>query len=139
MPSVLDASAMLALAQGEPGAEIVEAALDWPGNTCYAHHANLCEVYYVTARRSGSDGARLVVDELVTTAGLVPFADPDMEFVWEVAELRARITAKRLAPSMADCCCIAAARAIGCELLTADRSDFQPVAALGLCQVTFIR
>jgi predicted nucleic acid-binding protein len=139
MPAVLDASAMLALAQGEPGSEVVAAALERPGNTCYAHPANLCEVYYVTARRSGSDGARLALAELLTTAGVVPFADPDLEFVWEVAELRARITAERLAPSMADCCCIAAARAIGCELLTADRSDFQPVAALGLCQVTFIR
>ena len=139
MPRVLDASAMIALARNEPGAPVVIDALIQPGNPCYAHHENLCEVYYTTARRSGDDHATLTVEELLGTAGVVPFATPDLEFLWEVGRLRARITGERLAASLADCYCIATARALGCELLTADRGEFEPIVALGLAQVAFIR
>jgi PIN domain nuclease of toxin-antitoxin system len=46
----LDASAMLALARNEPGADVVMAALLDPTELCYAHSVNLCEVFYTLAR-----------------------------------------------------------------------------------------
>ena len=139
MPSVFDASAMLALARGEHGADVVQAALARPGNRCYAHHENLFEVYDVTARRSGEDAAALVVTELLSTAGIVPFANPDLDFVWEAARLHVRMQSEGSGSSRADCYAMATARALGCELLTADREDFTAAAAAGLCQVRLIR
>jgi PIN domain nuclease of toxin-antitoxin system len=139
MPSVLDTSAMLAVVRGEPGAGIVLVALARQGNTCYAHEVNLCEVFYVLTREVGEEAATLAQRHLLETAGIVPFANPDREFIWEVGRLRARITSERLAASLADCFCVATARHFGCELLTADHREFDPVVAMGLRQVTFIR
>jgi predicted nucleic acid-binding protein len=139
MPSVLDTSALLALARNEPGADQVIDTLGTPGNDCYVHQTNLCEIYYATARYYGEDHAALTVHELLHTAGILPFASPDLQFIWEVGRLRARITSERLSASLADCFCIATARYLGCDLLTSDRREFEPVAALGLCQVLFIR
>jgi PIN domain nuclease of toxin-antitoxin system len=139
MPSVLDASAILALVQNEPGAAEVLAALGTPGNICYAHQVNLIEVFYARARQVDEECARNELGFLVQTAGIMPFTDPDPEFGWEVGRLRALITSERLAASLADCFCIATARAFGCELLTADKREFEPIAALDLCQVRFIR
>jgi PIN domain nuclease of toxin-antitoxin system len=139
MPTTLDSSAMLALVQSEPGAAVVDAALTLAGNICYAHEVNLCEVFYQQARRMGEDVAQESLRYLLEDTGVVPFANPDREFLWEVGRLRARVTSERLAASLADCFCIATARHLGCAVITSDRAEFEPVAALGLCQVTFIR
>jgi hypothetical protein len=77
--------------------------------------------------------------DLIDAIGVIPFENPDLAFVWEVGQLRARVTSERLAASLADCFCVATARALGGELETADRAEFEPLAALGLCRVTFIR
>jgi PIN domain nuclease of toxin-antitoxin system len=139
MPSTLDASAMLALIRSEPGAAVVLAALATPGNTCHAHEVNLCEVFYVRARHTDEETAAEEMRYLLGTAGIRLFTTPGLEFTWEVGRLRARITGERLAASLADCFCVATARALGGDLLTADQTEFEPLAALGLCQVTFIR
>ena len=139
MPSTLDASAMLALVQNEPGAAVVDAALTLAGNICYAHEVNLCEVFYQRIRHVSEVDALDELRYLIEVAGIVPFANPDLEFLWEVGRLRARITGERLAASLADCFCVGTARFLGCELLTADHLEFEPIAHLGLCQVTFIR
>jgi predicted nucleic acid-binding protein len=130
---------MTALILDEPGAEIVLAALTRQVNACLAHEVNLCEVYYTRTRQSDEVTAQAELDFLLGDAGVLPFASPDREFIWEVGRLRARITGGRLAASLADCFGVATARALGCELLTADHTEFEPIAALGFCQVTFIR
>jgi PIN domain nuclease of toxin-antitoxin system len=139
MPSVLDASAMLALARSEPGADLVLAALSTSENPCLAHYVNLCEVFYTTARREGEDEAGELIQLLTGTLGVVPYQNPEAEFYWEVGRLRALATSERLALSLADCFCIATARALSGELLTCDHAEFDPVVGLGLCTVTFIR
>ena len=53
--------------------------------------------------------------------------------------MRAFATSQRLALSLADCFCIATARALGGDILTCDHGEFEPVAAIGLCTVAFIR
>src|SRR5438445_10060708 len=139
MPSVLDASAMVALARGEPGADLVHAALSAPGGLCLAHWVNLCEVFYSTTRRTDEDDAEGVIRLLIDTLGVIPYESPDADFYWEAGRLRAFATSQRLALSLADCFCIATARALGGEILTCDHGELDPVAALGLCTVTFIR
>ncbi len=48
---VLDACAMIAYLNDEPGADVVEAAMIDPMNQCYAHAVNLCEVFYQLRNR----------------------------------------------------------------------------------------
>jgi ribonuclease VapC len=138
MPRVLDSSALLAVVRGEPGANLVTAALADPAD-CYAHEVNLCEMFYVVLGETDTETARGAARQLLDTAGVLAFANPDREFLWEVGQLRARITSERVAASLADCFCMTTARHFGCELLTADHREFEPVAAMGLCQVRFIR
>jgi uncharacterized protein with PIN domain len=139
MPSVLDASAMVALVRDEPGADLVFAALSAPGALCFAHNVNLCELFYTTTRRAGEDDAEAVVRLLIDTLGVIPYESPDEAFYWEVGRLRAFASSERLALSLADCFCIATARALGGELLSGDHGELDPVVAMGICAVTFIR
>ena len=139
MPNVLDASAMLALVQNEPGAAAVRLALAVPGDRCFAHYVNLCEVYYARARQHGEDDAEAAIRFLIDDAGVAPYESPDRDFYWEVGRLRAFATSERLALPLAVCFCIATARALGCELLSCDHGEFDPMVAMGLCAVTFIR
>ena len=76
---------------------------------------------------------------LINEAGVAPYESPDLDFYWEVGRLRAFATSERLALSLADCFCIATARALGCELLSCDHRELDPIASMGLCLVTFIR
>lgn len=133
MPFVLDASATVALAREEPGIERVIEALTEPGEHCFAHFVNLCEVYYPTRRRHAEADAAAVTRVLIDEAGVVSYESPDAAFYWEVGRLRARVTATRLSASLADCFCIATARALDCELLTCDHGEFDRIIPLGLC------
>ena len=139
MSNVLDASAMLALVQDEPGAAAVRLSLAVPGDRCFAHNVNLCEVYYARTRQHGEADAEVVLRFLINEAGVAPYESPDLDFYWEVGRLRAFATSERLALSLADCFCIATARALGCELLSCDHRELDPIASMGLCLVTFIR
>jgi PIN domain nuclease of toxin-antitoxin system len=139
VPFVLDASAMVALAREEPGIERVLDALTEPGEHCFAHYVNLCEVYYTTLRRHAEADAAAVIRVLIDEAGVVPYESPDAAFYWEVGRLRAQVTTARLSASLADCFCIATARALDCELLTCDHREFDRIIPPGLCTVNFIR
>ena len=130
---------MIALAREEPGADRVMDALTEPGERCFAHYVNLCEVYYTTFRRHGEADAATVIRVLIDEAGVVPYESPDAAFYWEVGRLRAQVTTARLSASLADCFCIVTARALGGELLTCDHGEFDRILSLGLCTVTFIR
>jgi PIN domain nuclease of toxin-antitoxin system len=138
-PRVLDASSMLALTKNEPGADQVIDALTTPRERCHAHPVNLCEVYYATAREDGEEDAEAMLHFLLETAGVLPYVDNDMAFLCEAGRLRAFATSQRLAISLADCFCIATARALGADVLTCDHREFDPIIPLGLCPVTFIR
>ena len=58
MRTVLDACAMIAFLRGEPGADVVEAALLAKDRSCLAHAINVCEVFYDFLRASGEQTAR---------------------------------------------------------------------------------
>ena len=59
----------------------------------------------------------------------------DSEFWREVARLKA----VRCKASLADCCALALAKRLGARLVSADRREFQPLLAAGICQIEFIR
>lgn len=61
----LDASAIIALLDAEPGAEVVEDVLTEPGSVCYAHIFNLAEIYYIYFRRGGQVLAESVLQDLL--------------------------------------------------------------------------
>lgn len=64
MNYVLDACAMVAYTEGEPGGAVVAALLSDPTAVCYAHSLNLCEVYYQAIRRSDPRTARAAIASL---------------------------------------------------------------------------
>jgi PIN domain nuclease of toxin-antitoxin system len=129
---------MLALVKNEPGADVVAAFLTNPGNRCFAHPVNLCEVYYPIARDAGEERADRLIQGLFDI-GVTARRDFDLPFCWEVSRLRACFKAEAMRVSLADCFCLATARRLGAELLTCDHAEFDPVVPMDLCTFTFIR
>ncbi len=133
MNHVLDACAMLAYLSGEKGSEVVEALLADPAEVCYAHAVNLCEVYYDFLRRSDEHIAREAVADLLAV-GIIERRDLSRRFWQAVGAHKAR---GRI--SLADCFCIALAQRLSADLVTSDRREFEPLVALGLVAIRFIR
>jgi Uncharacterized protein conserved in bacteria, COG4374 len=116
--AVLDASALLALLKGEPGAERVTEALE---RGAYLSTVNLAEVLSKLADR-GEDPAEAQarmaqVGLLGAVVEVLPFTGED---ALEVARLRALTRAYGL--SFGDRACLALARRLGLPALTAERA-----------------
>lgn len=133
MNLVLDASALIAYLEDEPGAELVEGLLSSLTDVSFVHSINLCEVYYGARREHGEQAAQAAIAELRKT-GLSMREDMD-EDLWKDA---GRFKADYRRISLADCVCAALARRLGGEVVTADR-DYEPLKDAGVCQVRFIR
>ena len=109
---VLDASALLALLQDEPGSEVVEPLIE----TAVVSSVNWSEVAQKSLERDVDiRGLREDLTGLGLT--LAPFTDRDAE---EAAWLRGRT--KDLGLSLADRACLALAGRLGTEVLTTDRA-----------------
>ncbi len=110
---VLDASAVLALLQGEEGANRVRDALRL--SVCYISAANLAEVAGKLFERLGK---RDQVRELLTIPGLevLPVTEED---AFLAAELT--VQAKALGLSLGDRLCLALGMQEGAKVLTADQ------------------
>lgn len=109
--TILDASAMLAFAQNELGAEIVEVELK-AGARCSA--ANWSEVAQVTSARAGSFD---LTRALLVSYGLV--VEPVTR---EDGELAARLWRRGSGLSLADRLCLALGERLDTAILTADRA-----------------
>lgn len=133
MNLTLDANALIALLQGEPGGELVQELVDDPANIAYVHAANLCEVYYDFHRTEGKPRA-LEVLETVLAMDLAIREDMDTAFVTRIGDYKATISPL----SFADCFCAALADRLGATIITADR-EFNSVQQRGICPVRFIR
>lgn len=114
MPFVLDASALLALMQSEPGAEVVDALLE--DQDCVASSVNMVEV-----------GSKLIdkglpPNQLARTlaASDVQVIDFDAEQATLCAQLRA--ATRDLGLSLGDRACLALARGLQATAVTADRA-----------------
>jgi predicted nucleic acid-binding protein len=131
---VLDGSAMIAYLRREPGWDVVANLLVAGGNTLFAHAVNLCEVYYDAVRTHSEARARTLISDLLAFQ-IIPREDMDPAF-WQDAG-RHKASYRRI--SLADCFCLALARRVAGELVTSDHREFDPIAPLGLCRVSFIR
>ncbi len=131
---VLDACAMIAWLRDEPGADVVSQAIGDSSSQCVAHAINLCEVYYAAFRHSGESQARAIITDL-ETVGISERIDFDRAFWQQVGRLKA-IHRK---VSLADCCAITLTNRIGGLLLTSDHHELDPLAALNVCPIRFIR
>lgn len=131
---VLDACAMIALLLREAGAEVVWAHLLEKDASCFAHSLNLCEVFYDFYRDSGEAAAGEAIEDL-KWLGVVERNDLDEMFWREAGTLKG--THRRV--SLADCCAIALTKRVGGTLLSSDHHELDPLAALGVCPITFIR
>jgi PIN domain nuclease of toxin-antitoxin system len=131
---VLDACAMIALLLQEPGEEAVWTRLVEPDSECLAHSLNLCEVFYDFYRDSGEAAATDAIEDLMWL-GVAERNDLDRAFWREVGTLKG--THRHV--SLADCCAIAITNRVGGTLLTSDHHELDPIAALGVCPITFIR
>ncbi len=130
---ILDACAMIAYLNGEPGANVVEAAMIDPAHQCFAHAINLCEVFYQFYRAGGDATAASAISDL-SSMSVIERNDFDEAF-WKDA---GRLKASRKV-SLADCFAITLTNRVGGTLLTSDHHELDPVAAAGVCPIAFTR
>jgi ribonuclease VapC len=110
--SVLDASALLALLHSEPGAEIVEEAIEGAAIST----VNWAEVYQRWLAR-GVDVTDLRADLEALGMQIVPFIVEDAEQATELWSLT-----RQHGLSLGDRACLGLARRLGLPALTADRA-----------------
>jgi len=134
MTIVFDASALIAFLGMEQGALVVRQTLRDNHGECYIHAVNLCEVYYHELRIRDVPTAERAI-QLLETAGISMREDMDATF-WQDA---GRLKATYVRISLADCFCLALARRVGGEALTADHHEFDALVPHGLCPIHFIR
>lgn len=130
---VLDACAMIAWLRDEPGADIVDRAIRDVDSKCVAHGINLCEVFYDALRRTEESKAQSVLADL-QAVGVHTHNDFDDTFWLEAGRMKAAHRA-----SLADCFAIALTKRVSGTLLTSDHHELDPLAALGVCPISFIR
>lgn len=130
---VMDACALDAYLRDESGAEVVENILLESDGQQLVHAANLCEVYYDTLRVGGPAAAEKAMAN-ISGAGVVLRSDMDEAFWRQVGQFK--VSPGKL--SLADCFALALCVRAGGTLVTSDH-EFDPVAALSLCPVLFIR
>jgi PIN domain nuclease of toxin-antitoxin system len=134
MNRILDACAITAFLRNEIGANVVEDIVRDPGNHCYAHAVNLCEVYYNFRKTDSAQKARRIIKEL-QKIGVTPRHDMSKAFWFRIGELKHSI--RKI--SIADCFALALSEKLGGDVVTSDHHEFDPVAAANLARVTFIR
>lgn len=134
MNYALDASAMIAFVAGEPGGALIEELLSDSRNQCFAHAANLCEVYYDAYRRSGPEIAAKLISDLAYS-GVRFRSDMDLDFWQRAGRLKANV--RRV--SLADCFGLALSAVLEAEFVTADRHELEPLAHTPGFSIRFIR
>ena len=131
---VLDSSAMIAWLRDEVGADVLDQMIIDPGNACFAHSVNLCEVYYDTLRFAGEQAADEAMIDLATVK-VTERNDMDSAFWQAAAKLKA--TYRRV--SLADCFALTLSQRLGGTLVTSDHHELDPIAQTGLFAISFFR
>jgi len=123
-PVLLDASAVLAFLQGEPGEDVVRQALQ--STLCLVSAVNQSEVISKALDRGGNkDTIELILSELNYTAIELLPADGT-----QAGWLRA--ATRHLGLSLGDRLCLATAQRLNSQVLTADRDWLKLATELGL-------
>lgn len=133
MIHAFDAGPLIAFLSAETGGEVTRQILrDNPGE-CYAHIANLAEVYYIAWKRGGEPAAEKALQRLAA-AGVIAREDSDEAFWKEAASYKGRHPM-----ALPDGYCIALARRLGGSVVTTDRAEFTPLIPLNYAPIVFIR
>ena len=123
-PILLDASAILAFLQGEPGEDTVRRALQ--ASPCWVSAANQAEIISKALDRGGSkETIERILKELQYTVAEVLAAD-GAQAGW------LRATTRHLGLSLGDRLCLATAQRLKSQVLTADRDWLKLATVLGL-------
>ncbi|MGH9938712.1 MAG: PIN domain-containing protein [Blastocatellia bacterium] len=133
MTYVIDANAIIALLNDEPGADAVEKLLAAKNAVAYAHAVNICEVFYNILRTGTEDNAQEALAD-IRALGIRTSADMDDQFWQDTGRIKA---AHRL--SLADAFAVALARRVNGELVTSDHHELEPIAQAGVCKINFFR
>jgi predicted nucleic acid-binding protein len=131
---ILDANALIAWLRDETGADAVLQIIQDINNTCFAHAANLCEVYYDVMRVGGEQAADEAMIDLVSV-NITERNDLDSAFWQEAAKLKA--VHRRV--SLADCFGVVLTRRLGGTLVTSDHHEMDVIAQAGICPIVFFR
>ena len=123
----------MAVLNNEPGADVVEKLLTPNGTIAYAHAVNICEVFYGVLRATDEVTAKRALAD-IALLGIQTRADMDDLFWQDIGRIKA---SHRL--SLADGFAVALARRVGCELITSDHHELDPIAQTGVCLVNFFR
>jgi uncharacterized protein len=133
---VIDACALIALVNREPGHEVVIDLLRKAEEgtvTACMHAVNLCEVFYDCLRTSGARTA----DTLLKTIDGMPLIIVDRidnRLLREAGKIK---VAERL--SLADAFAAGLANMLNALLVTADHHEFETIAEKGMVKVHWIR
>lgn len=133
MTYVIDANAIIAVLNNEQGADVVERLLTPKGTIAYVHAVNVCEVFYGVLRATDETTAQKALTD-IASLGIQTRADMDDPFWQDIGRIKA---SHRL--SLADGFAVALARRVGCELVTADHHELEPLAQAGVCAINFFR
>ena len=137
---VLDASALLAYLNDEPGGSEIEKLLLDEASECLVHAVNIIEVYYRVARNAGKHLAEEMLADL-ERAGVQVREDLDDALRRTAGDLRVLVldSSGPRRGSIADCLCAALAEREGCPVVTSDVNDFAPLVEHGRCVVRTFR
>ena len=133
MDHVFDSGPMIAYLTRERGFDIAQRILMDNPDQCYAHVINLAEVYYVTWRRQGKQGAESALKTLYE-AGIKQVDFADEEFWKHAAGIKA------VHPlALPDAFCLALGMRLNATVVTTDHKEFDPLVSKGFSHILFIR
>ncbi|HIJ84466.1 MAG: PilT protein domain protein [Magnetococcales bacterium] len=130
---LLDACALLALLNDEPGADMVDSLLG-SESPIFMSIVNVLEVAYDAVRRNRQGNAAGMVLRLVRSAGI--------EILWSMTESEMIASARWKAQgklSLADAIALGIAETRSFKLVSADHHELDPLVAQGLVHVEWIR
>lgn len=130
---VFDACSIIALLDGEPGAQVVETLLEKDNHRCFIHILNVCEVFYHLYRRAGGERAAGLKAVLESYGFKL---DDSLSALWRTA---GQLKAEWRRVSLADCFALALTVRKKATLVTSDHHELDPIAESGLCPFRFIR
>lgn len=130
---VLDANALIAIFNGEPGAVNARRLLREHRGQTWIHAVNFYEVFYGYERDKGRAFAERIWRN-IDNAEIQICNDLDRSLLRDASFVKS--THKM---SFADSFAVALARRLSCPLVSTDHHEFDAVKAAGVCDVLFIR
>ena len=133
---IIDACALIALINREPGYEVVRELLkkaEAGSVNVYMHIVNLCEVYYDCLRSSGTK----IADALLKTIESMPLTIVDRIDVTLLKETGKIKASEKV--SLADAFAVGLAVTLHAQLVTSDHHEFELLETKGIVRILWFR